>query len=302
MNKSLVIVMVLAGWSSTAVGQETVDRRIDAVANGELEIANTAGEIVVEGWERNEVHVTGELAENVERLDLLAEGQRVNVRVVLKPDQGQKGGYWWGSGTRLHIRAPRGMLLDVDAVSADVEVRDMRGEQRLESVSGDVETQAFEAEVRAQTVSGDLRVAGNGPTNIVRLSTVSGDVDVNRVSGEISAESVSGDVSLSAGTIGRVQASTVSGEISVTAQLSDTSRLEGTAVSGDVELQFTGSAAGDYRLETFSGDITNCFGPQPAETDDHGPPNGRQVRFREGNSLARVEAKTHSGDVYVCRQ
>lgn len=300
MSKSLVMV-VLAGWASIAASQETVDRRIDAVANGELEIANTAGEIVVEGWERNEVHVTGDLAENVERLDLLAEAERISVRVVLKPNQ-QRGGNWWGAGTQLRIRAPRGMSLDVDAVSADIMVRDMRGDQRLESVSGDVETEAFEAEVRAQTVSGDLHVAGNGATSIIRVSTVSGDVDVDDVSGEISAESVSGDVSLRAGTIGRVQASTVSGEIAVTAQLGDTSRLEGTAVSGDVELQFIGSAAGDYRLETFSGDITNCFGPQAAATDDDRPPNGRQLRFREGTSLARVEAKTHSGDIYVCRQ
>jgi DUF4097 and DUF4098 domain-containing protein YvlB len=194
------------------------------------------------------------------------------------------------------------MSLDVDAVSADIEVRDMRAEQRLESVSGDVETQAFEAEVRAQTVSGDVRVRGGAPSNIIRASTVSGDVDVDDVSGEVWAESVSGDVSLRAGTIGRVQAKTVSGEISVTAQLGQSSRLEGTAVSGDVEFDFTGSAAADYRLDTFSGDITNCFGPQDSTSDDDRPPNGRQVRFREGTSMARVEAKTHSGDIYVCRQ
>jgi hypothetical protein len=158
-----------------------------------------------------------------------------------------------------------------------------------------------EAEVRAETVSGDVRVAGSSPTNVIRANTVSGDVDVSDVSGEVWAESVSGDVLLRAGTIGRVNAKTVSGEISATALLGDASRIEGTAVSGDVEFDFTGSAAGDYRLNSFSGDIDNCFGPQAANDDDR-PPNGRQVRFREGTSTARVEATTHSGDIYVCRQ
>jgi hypothetical protein len=292
----------LGSCSSIAAAQQTIDRRLDASADGELEVANTAGEIVVEGWERNEVHVTGQLAENVDRLDVLADEQRVSVRVVLKPNRDQRGGDWWGAGTQLHVRAPRGMSLDVSAVSADVEIRGMRAEQRVASVSGDVETEAFAAEVRVQTVSGDLRVTGNTATGVIRANTVSGDVDVSNVAGEIWAESVSGDVSLRAGTIGRVHAKTVSGEISAAAQLDDASRLEGTAVSGDVDFAFTGSVAGDYRLDTFSGDIASCFGPQASNANGDRPPSGRQVRFREGNGTARVEATTHSGDISVCRQ
>jgi DUF4097 and DUF4098 domain-containing protein YvlB len=298
-----------SSWALAASGQEAVDRRIEADPNGELEVSNVAGEVTVEGWEQNEVHVTGELGENVERLDVVAEEQRVIVRVVLNRDRNKYGPDWSGNGADLRIQAPRGMALDIDAVSADIEVRDMHGEQRISSVSGDIETQAYDAEVRAQAVSGDVRVDGRAEALMIRANTVSGDVTIDEVSGEVSAESVSGDVVLRTGMIERARAQTVSGEVLVTAALGEAARLEGRAVSGDVEFQFSGTGAADYRLETFSGEIENCFGPQETGLDDDRdssgfPPDppGRQLRFREGNTQARVEATTHSGDIYVCRE
>jgi len=202
MKRSMAIPALLC-WSLVAAAQETIDRRIDADPDGRLEISNTAGEVLVEGWDRNEVHVTGELGENAERLDVVAEEGSVIVRVVLRNDRERNRRDWSFDGTDLRIRAPRGMSLEVDGVSADIDVRDMRAEQRLESVSGDIETEAFEAEVRAQAVSGDVQVDGRADALVVRVSTVSGDVTIDNVRGDVSGESVSGDVNFRTGTIER---------------------------------------------------------------------------------------------------
>jgi DUF4097 and DUF4098 domain-containing protein YvlB len=301
MNRFIAMLAFSCG-SLVATAQETVDRRVDADPDGRLEISNTAGEVWVEGWDEDEVYVTGELSANAERVDVVAEEGNVTVRVVLRRDRDQGARDWWAEGTDLRIRAPRGMSLEVDVVSADIDVRDMRAEQRLESVSGDIETQAFEAEVRAQVVSGDVQVDGRAEALLVRVSTVSGDFTIDNIGGDVSGESVSGDVNFRTGTIERARAQTVSGEVLVTAELGDVARLEGTAVSGDIEFLFGGSGAADYRLQTFSGEIDNCFGPEVTVSDDRPGPPGQELRFREGNTQARVEATTHSGDIEVCRQ
>jgi DUF4097 and DUF4098 domain-containing protein YvlB len=298
MGKSALVLMFSGVWLA-AGAQETIDRRVPANPGGQLEISNTAGSIAVEGSDQNEVHVTGELGENVERLDVLTEGDRVIVRVIDKEDSDR--GDWDFRGTNLRIRAPRTISLDVAAVSADIEVRDMRGEQRLSSVSGDVDTEAFAAEVRARAVSGDVDVNGRAAELRVRASTVSGDVTVDNGGGEIWGESVSGDVVLRTGVVSRAETETVSGGILVAAELGAASRLEATAVSGDIELMFRGAAAGDYWLESFSGDIDNCFGPSPQVVGPRPGPR-RELRFREGATQARVEARTHSGDIELCRE
>jgi DUF4097 and DUF4098 domain-containing protein YvlB len=98
----------------------------------------------------------------------------------------------------------------------------------------------------------------------------------------------------------RVDVRSVSGDLSIVAELGDDARVYATTTSGDIELEWLGDGAADYRLSTFSGDIYNCFGPRPPDTDNRPP--GVELRFSEGGSSARVEARTHSGDIDVCRR
>lgn len=293
---------LIAATTAAAYGQ-AIDRRVDADPNGELVIENTAGSIDLEGWDRNEVYVTGALGQNVERLDVMTEGTRTVVRVVLdREDNGGRGrGNFYDGGTDLVIRAPAGMSVEIDAVSADIDVGGMRGEQRVQGVSSDIEIEAFGSEIRASTVSGDIEIDGEQTASRTRASAVSGDIELIELSGDIEAETVSGDVEYRGERLERGEFKSVSGDISVSTSLSENSRIEATATSGDIELSFTGSASAEYRLSTFSGDIDNCFGPAVAGQDGRFGPPGQTLRFTEGNSQARVEATSHSGDIGVCR-
>ena len=84
MSKHYLTAM-FACWS-VAAGAEPIDRTVDAEPDGVLEVSNVAGEILIEGWDRDEVRVTGELSDDAERLDVINDGDRVIVRVVL-PDR-----------------------------------------------------------------------------------------------------------------------------------------------------------------------------------------------------------------------
>jgi DUF4097 and DUF4098 domain-containing protein YvlB len=291
--------LLLACCPLVAAGQ-ALDRRIAARPDGELIVSNVAGSIRITGWDDDEVHVTGELGDNVERLDLTAEGDNVIVRVVLKNQGRGNRGDWSGSDTDLVISAPRTMRLDVNAVSADIDIDEMRGEQRLSSVSGDIETQAYGAEIRSESVSGDIDIDSRDAPIVAQAKSVSGDVTVRGPSRDVEAESVSGDVEIDGSMLNRLDMQTVSGDLSVRAGLADDARVDATSTSGDIELEWLGNGAAEYRLGTFSGEIDTCFGPRPAD-NDHRPP-GVELRFREGQSNARVDVRTHSGDIEVCRQ
>lgn len=295
--KYRVFMLAASAWPMIGAAQQPFDRRVDADPNGEVEIVNTAGEVRVEGWTESAVHVTGELSEDVERVDVTTEAQRVVVRVIMKDDGGRhRNG---GEGAALRVRAPQGSRLSVTAVSADVEVSAVRGEQRLESVSGDVAAEAYEAEIWAQSISGDVAIDGRAAAGRIRASAVSGDVIIDNPGGEVAAEAVSGDVAVRSGVITRLEAETVSGDILVTAALSDATRLEARAVSGDVDLQLAGDGAAEYRLSSFSGNVETCFGQTAQRAPQPGPPS-QSLRFRQGDSQARVEASTHSGEISVC--
>lgn len=285
---------------------QTIDRRIAADPNGVLEIVSPDGDIRVDAWDQKEVYVSGDLGQG-SALDLRANGNRIVIEVT--PERGSRGGGAFGFGggwegdTDLVIRAPATIAIDIRSRSADIDISGMRGEQNISGVSGDIRSDAYKKELRVETVSGDVRIQGRDQPAIVRSSAVSGDVRLGDVSGEIWADTVSGDVTVVGGSLERGEFKSVSGDITVSARIGSDTRLDAMATSGDIDLDFAGSAAGDYRLETFSGSLDACFGPRRnnANRDSRFGP-GDALRFTEGNSGARIEVRTHSGDIRVCRE
>ena len=64
-------------------------------------------------------------------------------------------------------------------------------------------------------------------------------------------------------------------------------------------LLLRGALDGEFDIETFSGDIENCFGPKPVRTREFAP--GNALRFKQGAGNARVRVKTFSGTVEICK-
>ncbi len=237
--------------------------------------------------------MTGELGRNVEELIFVRNGDKVTIKVKVPRKSGR------GIESDLYIQVPENSSIDVGTVSADIEVEDVRGEQRLNTVSGDIETETVMADVTAGAVSGDVEVSGDRKEADTRANSVSGDVTLFRVAGDVSAESVSGDIIIDEGSFDRVGMNTVNGEILFRSELRDDGKLKAETVNGSVIIEFEGKIAGRFEIDTFNGDIDNCFGPKAKRTSKYTP--GWELEFEEGNGDARVIISTLNGDVTMCR-
>ncbi len=292
---SLMIALAAAAPLAPALGATPVDREIDADPRGALEVHNLAGSVEIVGWNRRAVHVSGTLADNVERLDLRSVGERIVVEVIMR-DRSRSD----DAGTSLKISAPQAHDLDVNTVSANITVRGVEGEQRLSSVSGSIDTEGFMTDLDLNSVSGDVTGRGSDRDAVTRARAVSGSIRLTGLAGQIQAEAVSGSVEVSADKLQRATLSSISGTVSVRSTLTDDARVDVASTSGHVELLFKGGAAAEYDLTSFSGQITSCFGPPVARAPNGGPQ--RTQRFREGTSNARVRANTMSGGIELCRE
>ena len=74
-------------------------------------------------------------------------------------------------------------------------------------------------------------------------------------------------------------------------------RSTGESVSGDVGIKFAAPPAAEFDVQSFSGNIKNCFGPKAMESD-YGP--GSRLQFTNGEGHAHVRVNTKSGDVRLC--
>ena len=272
----------------------------NAQANGDarVSIENVRGAINVTGWDRDQVAVTGTLGEG-SKFSITGSGPSVTVRV-----ENEHEGSWsffGGNGPKedsvLNVSVPRGSALDVEAVSADVEVKGITGsrEIELESVSGDVRAEARADRAELGSVSGDVTFAGE--TRDVVLETVSGDIDARRADGRIKSESVSGNITLEAGMLDELTAGTVSGDVEIVATGIGSGRIAVESMSGDVYLGVPAALSARIEAETFSGSIDSDFGKV---VDEDGP--GTTLDVTVGKGDAEITLESFSGDVKVRRR
>jgi DUF4097 and DUF4098 domain-containing protein YvlB len=288
---TLAACAVLATPAAQAV--QNIDRSLPTGATPSVEISNVQGRVTVSAWDRQEVQVTGTIQNDKTEFEFSADTRRVVIEV--RPESHKNSRH---DDALLDIKVPAGASLDVNTVSADIEVQGVRGMLKLEAVSGNVTAAAFDEEVDVRTISGDVIVNGTGGTARVEAESTSGDVTVRGVNGELQARSVSGDLELDLGAMTRLGLETVSGNVKADLALAGDARFEAESVSGDVRLRLAKPVDGEFDLESFSGDIESCFGPKAERKSKYAP--GSELRFTQGGGGARVSVDTLSGDIRLC--
>jgi DUF4097 and DUF4098 domain-containing protein YvlB len=287
MKTTTSLALVLALAASPAVAQQAIHETKPAAKGGVVEVENVSGSVKVMGWPRAEVEVSGTLGKGTDRLEFEAGPHRTTIRVVL-PHECHR-----CEGSELTIHVPADSDLDVETVSAPIDVTDLSGKLELKSVSGEVTVGGHPADVDARSVSGRVEVtAVDAP---VHAKSVSGDVLLRGVKGDVEAGSVSGDVVVSGGAVERGEFGTTSGNIRFEGALTSAARLDAKSVSGDVELVLPSDVAADFEITSFSGDIQNAFGPAAQKVSRY--TSERELSFSTGSGGARVTVKSFSGDV-----
>lgn len=273
-------------WSLAAAAETPIDQRRPLAADGQLHVSNVSGAISVSAWNREEVEIGGMLGDGVETLDISGDRKRLDV-IVRNPDKRRDTG-----DTTLVIKVPAGASLNLEAVSADIDVEHVRGAVSATSVSGDVQLDLRSPQVTARTVSGDIRL--RAPSTQTRLNTVSGDIQAGGLSGQLALQTVSGDASVEAGgAFSDLQLKSISGDLDVQVTLAPGARVVGETLSGDLSLRLPRPSSARFTVNTFSGSFHNAYG---GDSGDSGDAKGRhELRFGDGK--AQIELSSFSGDV-----
>jgi len=286
--------------TGTAWAGTSIDQTRPLNADGLVSVENIKGRIVVRTWTQPQVRITGTLGEGTEKLQV--EGDARALHIAVKYPEGH-GWNLWSNGNRaepsvIEVTMPRGASLDLDSVSADIDVQQVAGRRiSSQTVSGNTRiTASSPGDVHAESVSGDvfMRIT----TAKTSVETVSGDIDVQGgLTGDVSLESISGGIRLSAGRLGNLSLDTVSGDGHVKFDLNPDGVAKLEALSGDLGLDLPATASARLHVETFSGSIRSPVGTVRKED---GP--GRTLDTRLGDGQARINVDTFSGDVSIDNQ
>ena len=285
-NLKLAIVLC-ALTPFAALASESVDERRDVAADARVSVENTVGDIEIQAWDRNEVHLTGRLGDSVKELEINETSSGLEITVINRDERNI-------DETRLKLMVPATVSLAASAVSADIEISGMDNDKLTgSSVSGDVVVRASSKWVSLESVSGDVEFSGQ--TMRISAESVSGDIELSGISGRIDATTVSGDMEIGAGMVDSGSFETVSGDIRAEMELSDSGKLRAESMSGDVTVTLPESQAGLFKAQTFSGRISSDFGS--VSSAEHGP--GSHLKYAAGNGGAEIRVESFSGKYQI---
>ncbi len=287
----------LVAFAAPAFAATPINETRALAADGSVHIENLKGRVVVRTWAQPQVKISGSLGKGVEKLEIQGDAGSLDISVKY-PDSG--GWKLWGrsSGdsepTVLEVTIPARASLDLETVSADIDVQQMAGRKlKASSVSGGIViTASSPGQASVENVSGDTTLRITTPK--LNASSVSGDLRASGgITGEVEMESVSGDLELGALALDQLQVSTVSGDASLRAALRPNGHIKAETLSGKLQLNLPANTSARVHAESFSGDIRAPGGQ--VQREEHGPGKSLDARFGAGQGDIHLES--FSGDV-----
>lgn len=259
--------------------------------DGQISIDNLAGSVEIEAWDRAEVEIRGELGDDVEEFEVTESSAGIRIRVHNKHNSRNI------DGTELELRIPAGAGVEIETVSADIELEGSRGKIiRVNTVSGDIVMHASPQRIDLHSVSGDVEFSG--AVSRSSIETVSGEITLHGLNGELVVSTVSGDVSLTDGLFDQARFEAVSGDLKLELALKDGGRLASDSMSGDLMLRLPQDQQGRFSAQTFSGSIQSDFGKSARVS--RGP--GSLLEYDEGSNGASIRLESFSGDIHIRRE
>jgi molecular chaperone DnaK (HSP70) len=268
-----------------ASARPTTDTTLALRPGTRVVIESHAGQIQVDTWKRNEIHI---VAEHKRRARLVIEpgGNRLDISA-----EGSMGEPVW---VDYQITVPADTPLELSGIDVDIEVSGTRGEVKAESVQGDIVVNGGEGSVSANSVEGTVEVIG--PRGRVEVASVNNTVRVVGARGAVQASAISGNVYLEDLESEVVEASTINGEVYFLGAFKENGTYSFSTHDGDLVVAVPDKASVSGSVATFQGDFESTF---PVETTEKR--RGKQVHFTLGDGSARLEIDAFNGDVRLDR-
>jgi DUF4097 and DUF4098 domain-containing protein YvlB len=298
--------------------QEQTDRQTKTVrigADGELTLANIAGDIVVTRAGGSEATIeivktararTDEEAR--EQLGLVTvavteRGSRAEVRTVYPRDEDRRNNRRnFNVSVAYNVSTPANTRLTIGSVSGSIRVSDIKGDLSANSISGAVRIANAGRISAAKSVSGDVEIVDTQTDGAVEVQSVSGNVLLRKLtSRRIDAGSVSGSVTVQDVQSDRVEAHSVSGNVEFGGVLTKGGRYALNSHSGDVRVAVGGGTGFEIEANSFSGSLRSDLALSLQGNSDRRE-NRRTLRGVFGDGSAVLEVTTFSGSVVITKR
>lgn len=277
---STVALIVLVVSAQAREGEH--DETYPVASGARLVVEQTIGSLVIVGWDRDEIRVEADFDPEDLELDVRDRGLRFLVQLV-----GKRGLQGYGE---LELRVPRWIPIDIEGHEVDVEVEGVDAEIEVDLVGGDVFVQGGKGVVNVKSVHGGIEI--HDAEADFDLGSTHEDIELRDCEGDVRIESVNGDVRMEGMKTGRLEIETTQGDVLLDGTLDAEGDYFISTHAGDVAVSIPPDADMSITMETYHGDVQSGVGAELEELR-----RGKRYRLVLGDGRGRMVIESFQGDI-----
>lgn len=261
------------------------DETVQVRRGTRLEVRNSAGDVVVKTWNRDEVKIEADHSSR-ESVDIRQSDGTLYVRGRARNGPARAIDY--------QITIPTWMAVSVSGTAADVILEDVGGDVAVETNRGDVRIRGGSGFITAKSVAGEIiierakgRIEAQTVNDGIRLADVTGDVMVGTTNGSIALDRVD---------TANLDAYTVNGGIAFDGPIKDKGVYRITTHNGLVSVAVPDRVNATVMVRTYGGEFRSSFA---VKIDN--PERRNRFTFTLGDGSARVELESFNGSISLRR-
>jgi DUF4097 and DUF4098 domain-containing protein YvlB len=263
------------------------DETIAVTRGSRLNVENFAGEVIIKGWDRDQVRVQARHAARV-KVALRTVGTTMTVR---SDSSGPP------ASVDYEIMAPAWMAVKVAGTYNFITVEGVKAEVSAETTRGDIVVKGGTGTIVVKSVQGAVHV--EGARGRINASSVNEGITMVDVSGDIAAETTNGSISMTKVASGNVQATTINGDVTFEGSVADSGRYGFATHNGSITVSVPETSNAAFVVRTYNGDFaTNLQLAGPPRTEAR---RGRRVTYTLGNGSAEFDLETFGGSIRIRR-
>ncbi|MBA2301341.1 MAG: DUF4097 family beta strand repeat protein [Acidobacteria bacterium] len=298
---------------------EKISRTLKIGANGELDISNLSGDIIVTRGGGDDVRIDalkvarGRTVEDAREmlsyvtLDFTERGSRAEVKTVYRNHEERSRTHRsLNVSVQYAVTAPEHVRISARSLSGNIQVTGIKGDLNLVSLSGNVSISQGARVMLAKSTSGEVEIMDLRSEVPLEAHTTSGGVVIRQSRApRMELNSVSGNLIVTDVDCPRIEAQTLSGNVELNSPLSKNGRYELTSHSGEIRIKPSGNTGFELDANSFSGniqsDLTLKEQRQGGADDSRRGQGGRTRTLRGvyGDGSATLDITTFSGSVVI---
>jgi hypothetical protein len=306
-----------ASWDQRTDREEQTDRVTKTIkigANGQIDLANIAGDIVIARSSGADATIEvvktahgrtiddAREALQLVQAEIVERGGRVEVRTHYPDEREMRGRNRRNINVSVsyNVTAPPGTRISANSISGNIKVQDIQGDLTLESISGTIQITKGNRVASAKSISGNVEIVDTQADGGLAASSVSGTVAVRKVKARsLEVGSVSGPVLIDDVTCDRLNGHSVSGDLRFQGALSRGSRYSLQSHSGEIRLALSGDVGFELSANTFSGSV-NAGDFRITVQGAGGRQRGMRGVFGDGSAV--LDLTTFSGSIVIVKR